>query len=163
MGWFSKKPDPISQRARTLGTEIAALEAQIKELSASIKAPPKPAPPTVAPKTTEAPLRRNQPIFESLEGRQPLGMKGAPETPAHFNERGVRKYDLVAVWKRILAFFDGPDVHNPRLVNYLAAGSIHGLQPLRYEKRVARRRFLALFAGFLLAMLGLLAIFLKNR
>ena len=33
---------------------------------------------------------------------------------------------------------------NPKLVNYLAAGSIQGLRPMRYEKRVARNRVLAL-------------------
>ncbi|MDB6021766.1 MAG: hypothetical protein JWQ04_1623, partial [Pedosphaera sp.] len=34
MGWFNKKTDPISERARALKEEIAALEAQIKRLDA---------------------------------------------------------------------------------------------------------------------------------
>ena len=57
---------------------------------------------------------------------------------------GVRKYDLPALWDRLRNHFRGPTTTNPRLVNYLAAGGVHGLRPMRYEKRVARNRFLAL-------------------
>ena len=35
MGWFKKKADPISDRARALSEEIAALEGQINEHNAS--------------------------------------------------------------------------------------------------------------------------------
>ena len=45
---------------------------------------------------------------------------------------------------RIRSHFRGPSTTNPKLVNYLAAGGIQGLRPLRYEKRVARNRFVAL-------------------
>ena len=37
MGWFRKKPDPISERARALNDEIARLESQIKELDAHLQ------------------------------------------------------------------------------------------------------------------------------
>jgi hypothetical protein len=47
---------------------------------------------------------------------------------------------------------------NPKLVNYLAAGSIQGLRPMRYEKRVARNRVLALVIVILLVLVGLWAI-----
>ena len=40
-------------------------------------------------------------------------------------------------------------------IQYLAAGSIQGLRPLRYEKRVARNRFLALLALLILVLWGL--------
>jgi hypothetical protein len=41
------------------------------------------------------------------------------------------------------------------MVHYLAAGSIQGLRPLRYERRVARNRFLAFLALLLLVLWGL--------
>ena len=44
---------------------------------------------------------------------------------------------------------------NPKLINYLAAGSIQGLRPLRYEKRVARNRFFALAGSVGVILLGL--------
>ena len=42
------------------------------------------------------------------------------------------------LWERISRNFRKPPVsNNPKLVNFLAAGSIQGLRPLRYERRVA--------------------------
>jgi hypothetical protein len=52
----------------------------------------------------------------------------------------------------------GPPTTNPKLVNYLAAGSIQGLRPMRYEKRVARNRFLIVVGLVLLVLLGILAM-----
>ncbi|MBE7501147.1 MAG: hypothetical protein HS113_12725 [Verrucomicrobiales bacterium] len=39
---------------------------------------------------------------------------------------------------------------------YLAAGNVQGLRPLRYEKRVARNRFLMLLAAFIVILYGLI-------
>ena len=36
MSWLKKKPDPLSERARSLNNDIAALEAQIKRLDAQL-------------------------------------------------------------------------------------------------------------------------------
>jgi hypothetical protein len=44
-------------------------------------------------------------------------------------------------------------------VNYLAAGGIQGMRPLRREKRIARNRTIALAIILLLALLGMIAIF----
>ena len=44
-------------------------------------------------------------------------------------------------------------------MNYLAAGSIQGLRPMRYEKRVARNRFLVLAVIIVLVLWGLVAIY----
>jgi len=44
------------------------------------------------------------------------------------------------------------------LISYLAAGSIQGLRPLRYEKRVARNRVFALTLVFLFVVWGLIAL-----
>jgi hypothetical protein len=76
---------------------------------------------------------------------------------------GVRKYDLPALLQRIRKHFRGPATTNPKLVSYLAAGGIQGLRPLRYEKRVARNRFIALVIVLFLVLLGLIAAFVKGH
>ena len=75
----------------------------------------------------------------------------------------MRKYDLIALVRRIQNHFRGPAAANPRLINYLAAGSIQGLRPLRYEKRVARNRFIALVLFLLAVLLGIISLFVRNR
>jgi hypothetical protein len=104
-----------------------------------------------------------EPIFEEVD-LDPL--KTQPErvdTPEHFNELGIRKYDLPALVRRVRNHFKGPSTTNPRLVSYLAAGGIQGLRPMRYEKRVARNRFIALVIILFLTLLGILAVFLRHR
>jgi hypothetical protein len=161
MGLFQKKADPISDRARALSAEIAALEARIKKLSQqgpsgqgprwrSTVYPGRPAVPGQPPAAAPAPT---EPIFEEVSKlTQP---PEAPATPQHFNEMGVRKFDLWAVWRRIKDQFGSRPVANPKLINYLAAGSIQGLRPLRYERRIARNRFFLLAGCVVLTCLGL--------
>lgn len=88
--------------------------------------------------------------------RQPIATPPQP-TPndPHFNDLGVRKYDLLSAWRRLTHHLSGPTSNNPKMVHYLAAGSIQGLRPLRYERRVARNRFLAFLALLLLVLWGL--------
>ena len=176
MAWFRKKPDPITDRARALNDEIARLESQIQELDAQMQrdqtqprlrstalphsstvshATPAPVPPP-APVTHE-------PIFEEV-GQNLLESRGeSATTPEHYNELGVRKYDLPALWRRVRDHFRGPSTTNPKLVSYLAAGGIQGLRPLRYEKRVARNRFMFFVVILFLALLGTLVVFLKGH
>jgi hypothetical protein len=85
----------------------------------------------------------------------------ADETPAHYNELGVRKYDLPALIRRLRNHFRGPSTTNPKLVSYLAAGGIQGLRPLRYEKRVARNRFIALVIILFLVLLGIISCYVR--
>jgi len=177
MAWFRNKPDPISERERALNDEIAKLESQIKELDAQLQhdqsqprlrstalphgatvshATPPPSPPSSPPPAQE-------PIFEEL-GRDLLDERSEPATtPDHYNELGVRKYDLPALWRRLREHFRGPSTTNPRLVSYLAAGGIQGLRPLRYEKRVARNRFIFFVVILFLALLGTLLVFLRGQ
>ena len=75
----------------------------------------------------------------------------------------MRKYDLRAAWQRLKTHFSGPSTSNPKLVNYLAAGSVQGLRPLRYEKRIQRNRFLLFLAGLVLALWGVLYIIFGHR
>ena len=174
MGWFKKKPDPLSERARALTEKIAALEAQIKHLDSK----PNPVPtgprvrstalphgavPAAAPSAPPAPPPAGavEPIFEEVDHKRLQAEGDSGSLPEHFNELGVRKYDLAALWRRLHNHFQGPSTANPKLVNYLAAGSLHGLRPMRYEKRVARNRFLFLVAFLLLVLLGIAAKLLR--
>ena len=168
MGWFTKKADPLSERARTLTEEIAALEAQIKRLDSKLPSSA-PAPKlrstalphgasTVVHTGHAAPPAHAEPIFEEVNQNR-LKAKGEAAVPAaHFNDLGVRKYDLAGFLRRIKNHFRGPATSNPKLVNYLAAGSIQGLRPMRYEKRVARNRFLVIAGVVLLILIGISAM-----
>jgi len=184
MTWLKKKSDPISERARALNSEIAALESQIKRLDAQLHqgAPhprlrstalphggtiirdPAADPPSPAHPSAPAPtITVHEPIFEEV-GSQPLKADAeAATTPEHFNELGVRKYDFTALIRRVRDLFRGPTTMNPRLVSYLAAGGIQGLQPLRKEKRVARNRFIAFVIILFLILLGTLWLFVRHR
>ena len=176
MAWFKKKPDPFSDRARILSEEIAALETQIKELDEQLQQsePPPRLRSTALPhggtlsyppaEPAPAPAGRPQdPIFEDL-GRDLLkGKAEGGSTPEHYNELGVRKYDLPALWRRARQHLRGPATTNPKLVSYLAAGGLQGLRPLRYEKRVARNRFIAFVIVLFLVLLGTIWVFLKRR
>jgi len=174
MPWFRKKPDPISDRARELNAEIAALESQIKTLDSRVqhqRAQPKlrstalPHSSTVAysPPAAPSPAGADEPIFEHVERDRLQSQPETPNTPEHYNELGVRKYDLPALLARIRNHFRGPSTSNPKLVSYLAAGGLQGLRPLRYEKRVARNRFIALVVVLFVILLGLLAAFVRGR
>jgi|SRR5665213_1853947 len=168
----SKKPDPISDKARSIEAEIAALEAEIKKLGTQLSRTTTPkyrstamphgaTIPRAAEKPAPAPPKA-EPVFEEIK-RGPLAPRADSEPPEIFNELGVRKYDLPALWSRLRNHFRGPTTSNPRLVNYLAAGGVQGLRPLRYEKRVARNRVIALAVIFFVIMLGTLLLWLKHR
>ena len=220
MAWFKKKTDPISDRARALNKEIAALEARIKALDNQTQgSPPKQqgtgvsaapglpaqAPLPTSPSSPGAPaslpvsagyqpvagkdaggprLMRStvlpqtvasgrpipppssaapDPIFEKVDRNQLKAQEGTHNAPQLYNDLGVRKYDLPALWRRFRDQFRGPSTTNPRLVSYLAAGGIQGLKPLRYEKRVARNRFIALVVFLFLMLLGIILVFVKHR
>jgi hypothetical protein len=104
-----------------------------------------------------------EPIFEEVDQDLLKARSEAATAPEYINELGVRKYDLPALLRRIREHFRGPSTTNPKLVNYLAAGGIQGLRPLRYEKRVARNRFIFFVVILFLALLGTLLVFLKGQ
>jgi cell division protein FtsB len=162
---LKKKPDLISDKARSLESEIAALEAEIKKLDSQLARPPSPRlrstatpvgetvvrlPEKPAPAPAPAP-RSGEPVFEKVAATN----LAEAEKPEMFNELGVRKYDLPAFFNRLRNHLRGPTTSNPRLVNYLAAGGVQGLRPLRYEKRVARNRFIWLVIIVTVLLFGL--------
>jgi hypothetical protein len=170
MGFLKRKADPISERSKALNAQIASLEAQIKRLDTKLQqntnqprlrstTPPRgPAAPT--PNHSSA----SEPIFEPVDPRRlEPSTEHETGTPDHYNDLGVRKYDLAALFKRWRSHFRGPPASNPKLVTYLAAGSIKGLRPLRYEKRVARNRVIALFIILFCLVWGIIAVFLRTR
>src|SRR5256885_15163023 len=116
MSWFKKKPDPISDRARALNEEIAALEAQIKRLDSKRQnAPPPPKLRSTAmphgetiQRSSDTEFRKapaakrndgkpeapkpQEPIFEEVD--QNRLKASAVATPHNYNDLWVRKYDL---------------------------------------------------------------------
>jgi len=193
MGFFKKKVDPVSERAKALNEQIAALEAEIQRLSTepATEEPSRPTPAVATrskePRASAQPKLRSTtlphahggsaahasspeqvtppaPIQDSvLEDLNPFRNPSEATAPAAPGPAlGLRDAESVSVWERIKNNFRGPATSNPKLVNYLAAGSIQGLRPLRYEKRVARNRFLLLVIVLALVLWGLLAAFLKR-
>jgi len=156
MSWLNKKTDPVSDRAQSLSAEIAALEAEIQKLDEQLHhAPESPrlrstAVPhgstithTHTDTATAPPLAlRSEPVFEEISQERITAQNEMPNLPEHYNEFGIRKFDFPALWQRVRRFFSGPNASNPKLVNYLAAGGVQGLRPLRKERRVARNRFI---------------------
>jgi hypothetical protein len=169
----ARSVDPISERARALNEQISSLEAEIKKLDSQLQRAPTPklrstAIPhsiTVSRKTEPPPQPKisvSEPVFEEIN-KKSLQSNVEAETPDRYNELGVRKYDLPALWTRLRDQFRRPTTSNPRLVNYLAAGGVHGLRPLRYEKRVARNRFIAFTIFLLIILFGTLLAYIHGR
>lgn len=168
MPLFRKKADPISTRSKELNSQITALEAQIQSLSTKIersKSHPRvrstavPHGPTVISGPAPAP---REPVFEQLNYQKAKDQPEAESSPERYNDLGVRKYDILGAIRRVYRNLRGAPTANPKLVSYLAAGSIKGLRPLRYEKRIARNRFIFLSIFFALIVWGIaLVVFSK--
>ena len=167
MPLFRKKADPISTRSRELNSQIAALESQIAHLNTRIqRAKPRvrstavPHGPTVLPDPAPPSRGPREPDFEQINYQKSAEHSEVEGNNARYNDLGVRKYDLFAAFRRLYNHVRGTPTANPKLVSYLAAGSIKGLRPLRYEKRIARNRFIFLSIFFALILSGVLfAIF----
>ena len=176
MGWLKKKPDPITARELELEKKLALLRSQIKQLDAEARGATRPrlrstirpnSPPYQPPGPAAEPAHpphATEPVFERVELDR--GKREEPVvTRAHFNEQGLRKYDLLAAWHRVAGFFRKTETpsSNPKLIKFLAAGRVDGLKTLRVEKRVARRRFIAFFIILLLLLLGIFSAFMRTR
>src|SRR5213082_1327685 len=101
MALFRKKADPLSERARVLTSEIAALQAQIRQLDTQLQqshAQPRlrstARPHNSVPATPE-------PVFEPVDHDRVKSQTEPETTLAHFNELGVRKFDLPGTWRRV--------------------------------------------------------------
>ena len=163
MGLLGRKRTPIDEHERQLQARLHDLQSQIAALNAQIQqeqSQPKlrstaqPHAPPVAPHPGGSP---GEPAFEQVN-HQRVTNPFQPEAPASptRDELGVRSYNPWAIARRWWRQLRGTQATNPTLVRYLAAGNVQGLRPLRYEKRVARNRFLVLLALFLVVIYGLL-------
>lgn len=171
MALFKKKADPINERARALNAEIVALESRIKKLDLQLQQTPPP--PRLRPaampqganayRSPEPAAVASEPIFEKVDQKRLDPAADTSSPPEHFNELGVRKYDLPALLQRIKNHFRGPTTTNAKLVSYLAAGGVQGLRPMRYEKRVARNRVIVLAVFLLVIGLGIVLVFVRPR
>jgi hypothetical protein len=165
MGFFKKKTDPISERSRQLTARIAELESRIQHLSHRVE----PEDPRRFRSTAYPPGTRHcngasngEPVFERVDQNQLKEVSEPLATSRHDDETGTRKFNFLSWMERIKRHFRGPAAANPKLVNYLAAGNIQGLRPLRYEKRVSRNRFVALTLVLVIVLFGLFC-FLARR
>jgi hypothetical protein len=163
MAFFRRKADPISDRARALSSEIAALEAQIREYETDLEriqdgdCVSRKASVVRTPQNDDDDLK-----LEAIGGRQ-VGVDQELENDfVHVNDQGLQKYDLPRLLGKFRGLFRAPSTSNPKLVSYLAAGGIQGLRPLRYEKRVARNRFIVFTLILLVLLIGLLTVFLPK-
>ena len=163
MGWFRKKREPCSEYAHALDAEISSLQHEIQRLSAELDKPqvqPLRPSPVDGPRLAEraasaASLTKPEPVFEPVDRER---LEAGPEAVAReqFNHLGMRRLDLPSLWEKFISQFRPPPAANPKLVQYLAAGSIQGLRPLRYEKRVHRNRLIITVVFFLLVLWGAL-------
>lgn len=161
MAWFKKKADLLTDRANALNAEIAALESKIKRYESQVtigESSPRMRSTALPPSSANV-----APIFEKVDTNRLTALTESASTPEHFNDFGVRKYDLPALLRRWRDHFRGPSASNPKLVHYLAVGGLQGMRPLRREKRIARNRLVALVIMLLLLLLGLLYVFVPGR
>jgi len=182
MRWQRKKPDLVSERELALNAEIESLEAQIKQLDEELLraqehprlrstavphgetiSHPEGVPTGLDSASGAAIALRGEPVFEEISQERIKVENEMPNAPEHFNEFGVRKFDFPTFVNRVRHFFTGPSTSNPKLVSYLAAGGVHGLRPLRKERRVARNRFLFWSTLLFLTLVGTLWWFIHSH
>lgn len=166
MGLFRKKEDPFEARSRELSEQIRQLEREIRDLNRPLAKGPPPA--ATPPRPAAAPPTQPEAFRRDPHPSSPRPMVAPPSAPPstatdpRVNQHGVRKFDLASVLNRVREQFKGPSTGNPRMVQYLAAGTVHGLRPLRYERRVARNRFIGLFVLLVVVLFGLAKVYLLN-
>jgi hypothetical protein len=160
---FKKNGDPISQRSRELTAKIAELEAKIQKLHETIQ--PEDGPRFRSTAYPQGPAAQSpEPVFEQVDQNQLKSpAQPRPARAAQLGELNTPKRGLTGLLQRLKKHFTGSASSNPKLVNYLAAGNVQGLRPLRYEKRVARNRFLALTLVFVAVLFGIFYFLAQRR
>ena len=157
---ITPKPSVQTQRLPLTATPLPVATPPVvtQIVGAPGAVPPVPLPPAAPPALPSGPT-----ATPPAGGLLPLKRESSTPDP-HFNELGLRKFDVISWWGELRQKFhrpmDGPA--NPNMVKYLATGSVQGLRPLRYERRIARNRTLALVALLLAVLYGLAWVFLRR-
>lgn len=166
MPLFRTNPDPLSQRARSLKRRIGELESQIQELTSELEAARSA---EAAPASTESRSGRGgrvaavqEPIFENIPHR-PHDAAAALGQAREAVALGLKRPGLKTWWSRVRRRLLGVPPAEDKLVQYLAAGGLQGLRPLRYERRVARNRIIFLSVVLAVILWGLLIVFWKTN
>lgn len=165
MAWFRKKSDPLSERARALEAEIAALQDQIKQAESG--GPLWPASPklrsTTLPSGAAAPPPPTaEPVFEDVDQQRIKAAPAVTPMPVH-PEIVSRPQGPGGLVQKLRRHFGLTPTGNPKLVKLLNSGQIRGLRPLRHERRVARNRFFFRSAVLMVVLYGILRAILNGR
>lgn len=149
MGWFTKRADPLEKRAREIERELARLESEMEDN-----------PPVVLPEDESQTSSNSQDPLPLASRRPPR--KGSVRLQESIDALGSKPSGWRERWERFKLHFGATPATNPKLVKYLSAGNLQGLQPLRYEKRIARNRFFFMFFLLLLVLFGLFTVATRN-
>jgi len=142
MGLFQRNKDPLKKRAKSVQNRLNELQAQIQELD-------------------ESPAQESSKLHDLNQKNPSLPRRPSTMEKDQPLDTSVQRPEKI--WNRIIKNFRKPPVStNPNMVNFLAAGSIQGLRPLRYERRVARNRFLAFTTVLVLILIGLFWTLIKQ-
>jgi hypothetical protein len=142
MGLFQRNRDPLKKRAKSVQNKLNELHSQIQDLD-------------------EKPAQASSELHYLKQNDQSLPRR--PSTMGKNQPLDTKAQRPEKLWDRMINNFRKPPVStNPKMVNFLAAGSIQGLRPLRYERRVARNRFLAFTTVLVLILIGLFWTLIKQ-
>ncbi|MGC8743446.1 MAG: hypothetical protein ACP5T0_06175 [Verrucomicrobiia bacterium] len=149
MAIFRKKSnDPLSERLKQINSEIADIDARIKELKGF-----KPKPPAL--------LRQTKAMDERLtiidEKPKIKPKEEVHLTPEHFNEFGVKKFDLLGKLNKQPQDLDEKKILTKKLI----ASSLQGPPALRRERRIKRNRLILYTIIIALFLYGFIALLLK--
>lgn len=159
--------DPISSRAKSLSSRARELKAEIRKLEKQSTREPKFKRTTSSRERVSSEVTEEnslESMFETIE-HETLGLRDNTRDPkAHYNSQGIKKLDLMGWIKRQTEKSPASEKANieaastTKWVQYMATGGVRGIEPLRREKRIARNRFLLMFALFLVILCGIFAV-----
>ncbi|MFA5191742.1 MAG: hypothetical protein WC740_13510 [Verrucomicrobiia bacterium] len=163
MAWFGKRQNALDRRLREIDKELENLDAQVRQLRRapgkgspfkpastaypSNRPPPPEVPPEAEPPAAPPPPARSSVSFGTPRQRE-LWSRPAPE-----NEVAPSSGARQTWWQSF--FHPRHQPLDPKLVSYLSTGSFKTVRPLRYERRMARYRFvfsIVLLGGTILGL-----------
>ena len=161
MGWFTRKPDPMTAHSRELSAEIAALEFEIHQLNnaAGLSDPRQIR--SVLEETRILPSGSLLKTEEELV--EPTDSEPMRDCPSLYNDQGLQKFDLAGWWlrKKRLEPLPAP-TKNEQLVTLIATGRHHGHTALRRDTRLARNRFILLTLVLLAVLWSILSLLIPQ-